>query len=98
MTAVAAHVFRVPPSRGNVSNVVARGHANHRMTDDARRRVVLQERMAAVAGIFDETVSRRHTVDVMAEQSAEVTNLLPELAGGRVGIGICREHKRVSAL
>ena len=98
MSAIAADELRISGARGDVAHEVASDYADHRVSNDVHRALVLEKRVAAVARVLDEPVTQRDAVHTMTEQPAEVTDFLPELAIRVVGVAIRRKHERVPAL
>jgi predicted phosphodiesterase len=98
MSAIAADVLGISGARRYVAHEVAGDHANYRVTNHRHRLLVLEKRVAAVAGVLDKPVTHRDAVHPVTEQTAEIADFLLELSIRGVGIAVRREYERVSTL
>lgn len=97
MPAVLAHVFGVTTATCEEPDAVRGEEADQRMANLALAGRGLEETVAAVAGILDEPVSRRHRRYAMPEQAAGVSDLLGEPVAVRKTIGPSGKHQRMAA-
>src|SRR5688572_18813389 len=58
---------------------------------------LMDEAVAAVAGILDATIALRHAMHVVAEQTAEIPDAFLEAVPRVVWIGVQRKQQRMSA-
>jgi len=98
MPTILADVLGEPASLGQEVDVVTEGDANGGMPDVAPDSRLLQERMAAEAGVLLESVARRDVARAMAEQAAKVAHLFLERRRRRIGIALRVEEQRMPAL
>ena len=94
MAAIAADVFHVAAAAGHVSNAVAAEDADRGMRDVRHLSLCLQKRVAAVARELAIPVAIRDDVHVVAEEPAEIPNLLVEDGGRAVRIFVSFEKQR----
>lgn len=97
MPAIVAHVFRIAAAPADEADTVRGEEAEQRMTHLWSDVVVLEERMAAEAGVFNEAIARGDLVDAVAEQAAGVADFLVEDVAVRERIRRRREDERMSA-
>jgi len=83
---------------GQEVDVVAEDHANRGMPDAPGQRRLLQESVAAEAGVLLEPVARRDVARAMAEQAAQVAHLLLERRRRRIRIALRIEQQWMPAL
>ena len=98
VSAVDADVLCVAVACPQESDRMAGQNADGRVSDLVDEAVILEERMTAEACIFSESVPQGDLADSMAEQAAQVTDLLPERRAPRIRIAVGLEQQRVTAL
>jgi hypothetical protein len=76
---------------------VAEQHARHRVTDDVAELRLVHEAVAAVAGVFGAAIPFGHCVHAMAEQPAQVPDLLREAVAPLIRIGVAPEQQWMPA-
>jgi hypothetical protein len=98
VTAVAAEKFRVPAAMRNIAYIVACEKADRRMLDKVVVRVAFKKSVAAMTGIFRESVAFDNFLNLVPEQVAKVANLFKKRS--LLGVKIMRlgEEQRVAAL
>jgi hypothetical protein len=97
MPAIAAHVLRIAAAPADEADTVRGEEADQRMAHLWSDVGVLEERMAAEAGVFNEAIAPGDPVDAVAEQAAGVADLLIEDVAVRERVGRRREDERVPA-
>src|SRR6187399_3089464 len=98
MPAIAAEIFVVTATTFREIEKVPGKQADRGMFDLAAAVFFLQEGMPAVAGVFMQPISRRHPVNTVPEQIAQVSDFFRERRPGRIGIAVHSEQQRMPAL
>ena len=96
MSTVATCVFAVPVTRIDEPDPVAEEEADQRMANDRFADAMLGERVPAMTCVFDPSTARRHHVDVMSEQTAEIPYALVEASVRVVRIRAKRKEERLT--
>lgn len=95
---MAAQIFTIAGTTLNEADEMTGEEAAQRMLDDARARLLFEERMAAITSVFGQSVPSDHAMHAMSEQIAEVAHFLLECYTLRVWIALGAEKQRMPTL
>ena len=97
MTAVLAHVLGIAGASREKADAMSPKEARQGMPDLVLPSGGLEETVAAVARVFDETVARGHRRHTVSEQSAGVTDFLREASAACKTVGARGKHQWMAA-